>query len=56
MSLTDDDLSKLMENFGMEGEEDKAMEGFLPFMSTMMQKLLSKELLQPVLVDIVDKV
>jgi len=57
MGFSDDDLTKLMGSLGMgDAGGDKDMEDFLPFMSNMMQKLLSKELLQPVLVDIVDRV
>lgn len=39
-----------------ENFDGKDMDDLLPFMSNMMQKLLSKDLLQPVLGDIVDRV
>jgi hypothetical protein len=46
-----------MSNFGMnEGGDEADFDDFLPFMTNFMQKLLSKDLLYPVLVDIVDRV
>lgn len=40
---------------GGEGD-DSELDEFLPFMTNFMQKLLSKDLLYPVLTDIVDRV
>lgn len=58
----DEELSKLMSTFGM-GEggpidvaEDGELDEFLPFMTNFMEKILSKDLLYPVLTDIVDRV
>jgi len=51
------DFTKLMSSMGMgdgEGDSDD-MDQLLPFMTNMMQKLLSKDLLQPVMTDIVDR-
>jgi len=56
MGFNENDLVKLMGSLGMgESVDDKDMTDLLPFMSGMMQKLLSKDLLQPVLADIVDR-
>jgi len=54
-NINEHELSKLMSSFGMADVEDGEMDEILPFMTNMMQKLLSKELLQPVLVDIVER-
>jgi len=57
MAFNENDLSKLMGTLGVGDEVDPAdMDDLLPFMSNMMQKLLSKDLLQPVLTDVVDRV
>jgi len=54
--LNDADLTKLLGNLNIEGDGDgEDMDQILPFMTQMMEKLLSKELLQPVMVDIVDR-
>lgn len=45
-----------MNSFGMGGGDDSELEDLLPFMTNFMQKLLSKDLLYPVLSDIVDRV
>jgi len=56
LGLDDNDLSKLMSSFSLGDTGGEAeMDEILPFMTNMMQKLLSKELLQPVLTDIVDR-
>lgn len=57
----DSDFARMMGGLGMgglddDGLDDSSMNEILPFMNNMMQKLLSKELLQPVLTDIVTKV
>lgn len=62
--LPDDaEFARMMGGLGMgmgglddDGLDDSSMNEILPFMNNMMQKLLSKELLQPVLTDIVTKV
>lgn len=55
----DAEFAKMMGSMGMgmddDGFDDSSMNEILPFMNNMMQKLLSKELLQPVLTDIVSK-
>jgi hypothetical protein len=57
MAFNENDLSKLMGSLGVGDNVDPGdMDDLLPFMSNMMQKLLSKDLLQPVLVDIVERV
>jgi hypothetical protein len=68
-ALNEDELVKLMNSFGMggmmggvgggggsDGDDGSDLEEFLPFMTNFMQKLLSKDLLYPVLTDIVDRV
>jgi peroxin-19 len=61
MPFSDDELSKLMESMGIgmamgEGDvDDAALNSFLPEMTKMMQKLLSKEILDPVLTELVDR-
>jgi len=53
------EFARMMGGLGMgmddENFDDTDMNEILPFMTNMMQKLLSKELLQPVLTDIVTK-
>jgi len=45
------------QNFGLpDGAGDPELDEILPFMTNVMQKLLSKDLLYPVLTDIVDRV
>ncbi|CAL8111127.1 unnamed protein product [Orchesella dallaii] len=55
----ENDFARMMSSLGMgigpDNFDDTEMNEILPFMTNMMQKLLSKELLQPVLTDIVDK-
>ncbi|CAG7834913.1 unnamed protein product [Allacma fusca] len=54
--FNEEELAKLMNSFSLgENAEDGDVDEILPFMTNMMQKLLSKELLQPVLADIVDR-
>ena len=55
--LDEDAVAKLLNSFSLgENADDAEIDEIMPFMTNMMQKLLSKELLQPVLADIVDRV
>jgi len=57
MDFDDSDLTNLMNSFSLGDDvKDSEIEDILPYMTNMMQKLLSKELLFPVLSDIVDRV